>query len=89
MRIEGQKTASFEVVDQLGRAPDYHFLPVGNAGNITAYWKGYREYHAHGKCGTLPKMMGWQAEGAAPIVRGMRIDEPRTIATAIKIGNPA
>ena len=89
MRIEGQKTASFEVVDHLGRAPDYHFLPVGNAGNITAYWKGFKEYHAYGKCSTLPKMMGWQAEGAAPIVRGMRIDEPRTIATAIKIGNPA
>ncbi len=89
MRIEGQKTASFEVIDQLGRAPDYHFLPVGNAGNITAYWKGYKEYHAHGKCDKLPKMMGWQAEGAAPIVRGMSIEEPETIATAIKIGNPA
>ena len=89
MRIEGQKTASFEIVDQLGRAPDYHFLPVGNAGNITAYWKGYREYHTHGKCDRLPKMMGWQAEGAAPIVRGKRIDNPQTIATAIKIGNPA
>ena len=89
MRIEGQKTASFEVVDWLGRVPDYHFLPVGNAGNITAYWKGYKEYHAHGKCDRLPKMMGWQAEGAAPIVRGMRIEEPQTIATAIKIGNPA
>ena len=89
MRIEGQKTASFEVIDQLGRAPDYHFLPVGNAGNITAYWKGYKEYHAHGKCDKLPKMMGWQAEGAAPIVRGMSIEEPETIATDIKIGNPA
>ncbi len=89
MRIEGQKTASFEIVDQLGRAPDYHFLPVGNAGNITAYWKGYREYHTHGKCDRLPKMMGWQAEGAAPIVRGKRIDNPQTIASAIKIGNPA
>ncbi|MFC1693384.1 threonine synthase [Candidatus Latescibacterota bacterium] len=89
MRIEGQKTASFEVVDQLGRAPDYHFLPVGNAGNITAYWKGYKEYHAHGKCDSFPKMMGWQAEGAAPIVRGKRIENPKTIASAIKIGNPA
>jgi len=89
MRIEGQKTASFEIVEQLGGAPDYHFLPVGNAGNITAYWKGYREYHELGKMTTLPKMMGWQAEGAAPIVRGERVDEPKTIATAIKIGNPA
>jgi len=88
-RIEGQKTASFEVVDQLGRAPDYHFLPVGNAGNITAYWKGYKEYHAHGKTDRLPKMMGWQAEGASPIVHGKRFDNPQTIATAIKIGNPA
>ena len=89
MRIEGQKTASFEVVDRLGRAPDYHFLPVGNAGNITAYWKGYKEYYRCGKCDTLPKMMGWQAEGAAPIVLGKRIDKPHTVATAIKIGNPA
>ena len=88
-RIEGQKTASFEIIDTLGSAPDYHFLPVGNAGNITAYWKGYKEYHALGKSGTLPKMMGWQAEGAAPIVRGKPVDKPRTIATAIKIGNPA
>ncbi|MCD6308740.1 MAG: threonine synthase [Candidatus Latescibacteria bacterium] len=89
MRIEGQKTASFEIVEQLGIAPDYHFLPVGNAGNITAYWKGYREYREHGKMTSLPKMMGWQAEGAAPIVRGERVDEPKTVATAIKIGNPA
>jgi threonine synthase len=89
MRIEGQKTASFEVIDQLGRVPDYHFLPVGNAGNITAYWKGYKEYHENGRSDRLPKMMGWQAEGAAPIVRGKRIDDPKTIATAIKIGNPA
>lgn len=89
MRIEGQKTASFEVVEQLGRVPDYHFLPVGNAGNITAYWKGYKEYRDHGKIDTLPKMMGWQAEGSAPIVRGERVDNPKTIATAIKIGNPA
>jgi len=89
MRIEGQKTASFEIADQLGRVPDYHFLPVGNAGNITAYWKGYKEYYEKGKSSGLPVMMGWQAEGAAPIVRGKRVDDPKTIATAIKIGNPA
>ncbi|MFC1489840.1 threonine synthase [Candidatus Latescibacterota bacterium] len=88
-RIEGQKTASFEVIDQLGKVPDYHFLPVGNAGNITAYWKGYKEYNDCGKSDGLPKMMGWQAEGSAPIVRGERVDNPKTIATAIKIGNPA
>jgi threonine synthase len=88
-RIEGQKTAAFEVVDQLGGVPDYHFLPVGNAGNITAYWKGYREYHDAGRCRALPKMMGWQAEGAAPIVRGHVVEKPSTIATAIRIGNPA
>jgi threonine synthase len=88
-RLQGQKTASFEVVDALGRAPDYHFLPVGNAGNITAYWMGYKEYRASGKTDRLPKMMGWQAEGAAPIVRGERVDQPKTVATAIKIGNPA
>jgi threonine synthase len=88
-RIEGQKTAAFEVIDQLGSAPDYHFLPVGNAGNITAYWKGYQEYRQAGKSRTLPKMMGWQAEGAAPIVRGHVVEKPSTIATAIRIGNPA
>ncbi len=88
-RIEGQKTASFEIIEQLGRAPDYHFLPVGNAGNITAYWKGYKEYYECKKADSLPKMMGWQAEGAAPIIRGERVDHPETIATAIKIGNPA
>ncbi len=88
-RIEGQKTASFEVIDQLGKTPDYHFLPVGNAGNITAYWKGYKEYRGHGKTDKLPKMMGWQAEGASPIVHGKRFENPKTIATAIKIGNPA
>ncbi|SNZ13269.1 threonine synthase [Hydrogenobacter hydrogenophilus] len=87
-RIEGQKTASFEVCDALGEAPDYHFIPVGNAGNITAYWKGYKEYFKHGKIKKLPKMMGWQAEGAAPIVKGYVIKNPQTIATAIKIGNP-
>jgi len=87
-RIEGQKTAAFEIVDALRRAPDLHFLPVGNAGNITAYWKGYREYHADGLC-ALPKMMGFQAEGAAPIVRGQPVEKPETVATAIRIGNPA
>lgn len=87
-RIEGQKTASFEVCDALGDAPNYHFIPVGNAGNITAYWKGYKEYFKHGKIKKLPKMMGWQAEGAAPIVKGYVIKNPQTIATAIKIGNP-
>jgi len=88
-RLQGQKSAAFEIVDALGESPDYHFLPVGNAGNITAYWMGYREYHADGKMSRLPKMMGWQAEGAAPIVRKKMIENPQTIATAIKIGNPA
>ncbi|MDH4229581.1 MAG: threonine synthase [Nitrospirota bacterium] len=88
-RLEGQKTAAFEVVDQLGNAPDYHFLPVGNAGNITAYWKGYREYRDKGLSRALPKMMGWQAEGSAPIVLGHVVEKPSTIATAIRIGNPA
>ena len=87
-RIEGQKTASFEVVDALGDAPDFHFIPVGNAGNITAYWKGYKEYYKAGKATKLPRMIGWQAEGAAPIVKGFPIKNPQTIATAIKIGNP-
>jgi threonine synthase len=87
-RIEGQKTGAFEVCDALGFAPDYHFIPVGNAGNITAYWKGYKEYYERGKIEKLPKMMGWQAEGAAPIVKGYPIKNPQTIATAIKIGNP-
>lgn len=88
-RIEGQKTAAFEICDALGCAPDYQFIPVGNAGNITAYWKGYKEYKAKGKLVKLPRMCGFQAEGAAPIVRGHRIDKPQTIATAIRIGNPA
>jgi threonine synthase len=88
-RIEGQKTGSFEICDALGRAPDYHFIPVGNAGNITAYWKGYREYREAGKVDSLPRMMGWQAEGAAPIVRGHVVEKPETLATAIRIGNPA
>ncbi len=88
-RLEGQKTASFEIVDALGDAPDYHCLPVGNAGNITAYWMGYKEYFNHGIAKKKPKMLGFQAEGAAPIVRGYKIDKPETIATAIRIGNPA
>src|SRR5579885_3051311 len=88
-RIQGQKTAAFEVCDQLGNAPDFHFLPVGNAGNITAYWLGYREYREAGLSSRLPRMMGYQAEGAAPIVFGHPIDDPHTVATAIKIGNPA
>src|SRR6185295_15186978 len=88
-RIEGQKTAAFEICDALGDAPDFHFLPVGNAGNITAYWKGYKEYHAAEKSDTLPKMFGFQAAGAAPIVDGHPIENPQTVATAIRIGNPA
>ncbi|HEY32495.1 MAG TPA: threonine synthase [Dehalococcoidia bacterium] len=88
-RIEGQKTAAFEIIDVLGDAPDYLFIPVGNAGNITAYWKGFVQYHQIGKSTKKPKMMGFQAEGAAPIVRGHVIEEPHTIATAIRIGNPA
>ena len=91
-RIEGQKTAAFEIVDSLGNAPDYQFMPVGNAGNITAYWKGYKEYKTiflEKVKLKLPRMMGFQAEGAAPIVRGHPIKKPRTIATAIRIGNPA
>ncbi len=89
VRIEGQKTAAFEICDQLGRAPDYHFLPVGNAGNITAYWRGYKEYHAARRTDQLPKMFGFQAAGSAPIVDGHPIEHPQTIATAIRIGNPA
>jgi threonine synthase len=89
VRIEGQKTAAFEICDTLGDAPDFHFLPVGNAGNITAYWKGFREYHAAGRSDTLPRMMGWQAAGAAPLVLGHPIEHPETVATAIRIGNPA
>jgi len=88
-RIEGQKTGAFEVCDELGAAPDMHFLPVGNAGNITAYWKGYKEYFNSGMISRLPNMFGWQAEGAAPIVRGAPVDSPETVATAIRIGNPA
>ncbi|TMC13518.1 MAG: threonine synthase [Chloroflexi bacterium] len=88
-RIEGQKTAAFEIVDALGEAPDYLALPVGNAGNITAYWKGFREYRQLGRNQILPRMIGAQAEGAAPIVLGRVVEDPRTVATAIKIGNPA
>ena len=88
-RLEGQKTAAFEVVDELGDAPDYLFIPVGNAGNITAYWRGFQEYFQAGLSGTLPRMMGFQAEGAAPIVRGAPVANPQTIASAIRIGNPA
>jgi len=89
VRIEGQKTAAFEICDQLGDAPNFHFLPVGNAGNITAYWKGYQQYHAARKSKTLPRLFGFQAAGAAPIVDGHPIENPSTIATAIRIGNPA
>ncbi len=88
-RIEGQKTAAFEVCDVLGDAPDLHCLPVGNAGNITAYWKGYAEYAADGTTSRRPRMLGFQAAGAAPIVSGTRVPQPQTIATAIRIGNPA
>ena len=89
VRIEGQKTASFEIVDLLGRAPDIHALPVGNAGNITAYWRGYTEYKADGVSDSCPRMWGFQAAGAAPLVHGSPVTSPETIATAIRIGNPA
>ena len=88
-RIQGQKTAAFEIVDELGDAPDYLVLPVGNAGNITAYWKGFREYHAAGRTTRLPRLVGAQAEGAAPIVQGHPVANPKTVASAIRIGNPA
>ena len=89
VRIEGQKTAAFEVVDVLGDAPDVHCIPVGNAGNITAYWKGYCEYAAAGRATKRPRMLGWQAAGAAPLVHGAPVENPETLATAIRIGNPA
>lgn len=89
VRIEGQKTAAFEIVDRLGRAPDIHCLPVGNAGNITAYWRGYNEYQRDGLCDSRPRMWGFQAAGAAPLVSGQPVTNPETIATAIRIGNPA
>ena len=88
-RLEGQKTAAFEIIDALGEAPDYLFIPVGNAGNITAYWRGFTEYHQAGRAKIRPRMMGFQAEGAAPIVRGCPVEHPQTVATAIRIGNPA
>ncbi|MEI6736524.1 MAG: threonine synthase [Actinomycetes bacterium] len=88
-RIEGQKTGAFELVDALGEAPEILAIPVGNAGNITAYWRGFTQYHAAGKITKLPKMWGFQAAGSAPIVLGHRVDDPETIATAIRIGNPA
>jgi threonine synthase len=88
-RIEGQKTGAFEIVDALGKAPDYHCMPVGNAGNITAYWKGYREYQDAGRAAKLPRMLGFQAAGAAPLVLGYPVEKPETIATAIRIGKPA
>ncbi len=89
MRLEGQKTASFEIVDFLGDAPDVHVLPVGNAGNISAYWKGYLEYHKAGHSSRTPQMLGWQAAGAAPLVSGVPVPAPETVASAIRIGNPA
>ena len=88
-RIAGQKTAAFEIIDDLGDAPDFHLLPVGNAGNITAYWAGYREYHALGRSTKLPAMIGFQAAGAAPIFYNRIVEKPETVASAIRIGNPA
>lgn len=88
-RLEGQRSVAFEIVDQLGDSPDYHFLPVGNAGNITASWAGYNSYRAAGRMAGLPRMMGIQAEGAAPIVLGHVVEKPETVASAIRIGNPA
>ena len=89
VRIEGQKTAAFEIIDVLGDSPTVHCIPVGNAGNITAYWRGYSEYAALGRSTRTPRMLGWQAAGAAPIVRGEPVLHPETLATAIQIGNPA
>ena len=88
-RLEGQKTASFEIIDELGDAPDDLFIPVGNAGNITAYWQGFREYHEMGNSTRLPRMMGFQAAGAAPLVLGHSVEDPQTVASAIRIGRPA
>ncbi|NOY71873.1 MAG: threonine synthase [Gammaproteobacteria bacterium] len=87
-RLQGQKTAAFEIIEELGGAPDYHCLPVGNAGNISAHWMGYTEYHDHGIVNALPKMLGYQACGAAPFLRGAPVAEPETVATAIRIGHP-
>jgi threonine synthase len=89
MRLEGQKTAAFEIVDFLGDAPEVHVLPVGNAGNVSAYWKGYVEHHKAGRSTRLPRMLGWQAAGAAPLVGGSPVADPETVASAIRIGNPA
>jgi threonine synthase len=88
-RIAGQKTAAFEIIDDLGDAPDFHLLPVGNAGNISAYWAGYREYHARGRSTKLPAMIGFQAAGAGPIFYNRIVEKPETVASAIRIGNPA
>jgi threonine synthase len=88
-RLEGQKTAAFEVVDDLGNAPDWLCIPVGNAGNITAYWMGFCQYHQENKCDRLPRMMGFQASGASPLITGQPVMHPETVATAIRIGNPA
>jgi len=88
-RLQGQKTASFEIIEELGGAPDYHCLPVGNAGNISAHWMGYKEYHEHGIANSLPVMVGYQASGAAPFLRGAPVENPETVATAIRIGKPA
>jgi threonine synthase len=87
-RLQGQKTAAFEIVEELGAAPDFHCLPVGNAGNITAHWIGYTEFHSQGICNNLPKMCGYQAAGSAPFIKGAMVDNPETIATAIRIGHP-
>jgi threonine synthase len=87
-RLQGQKTAAFEIMEELGGAPDFHCLPVGNAGNITAHWMGYSEYHGQGIVNNLPKMVGYQASGAAPFMRGEMVDNPETVATAIRIGHP-
>jgi threonine synthase len=87
-RLQGQKTAAFEIVEELGSAPDFHCIPVGNAGNITAHWMGYSEYHEHGIVNNLPVMVGYQAAGAAPFLRGEMVDKPETVATAIRIGHP-
>ena len=87
-RLQGQKTAAFEILEELGAAPDYHCIPVGNAGNITAHWMGYKEYHENGIVNSLPKMVGYQAAGSAPFMRGAMVDNPETVATAIRIGHP-
>jgi threonine synthase len=87
-RLQGQKTAAFEILEELGSAPDFHCIPVGNAGNITAHWMGYTEYHEHGIVNSLPRMCGYQASGSAPFMRGKMVDNPETVATAIRIGHP-